>query len=409
MNTELLCDLFLPFARLPVRGLVVWVQHQPVCGMGIMFLDLSDHDRSLIQDAISGFAEQSTPVKVWMETLTQPIQAHAVRTGQAMTLRSQLSFLRLSSPVVVYPNAHAVDPAQSTSGILQNVSLSADPQHKDPVLQLHLKIQDPAQEGPDPEMRICTPVEDTEERSEELAQEPHEEGWEVDLSDLEREEWKMQSEHPTLKIEQRKRRHPWLWLAALAMVGLTVASVLYTDLYQRAWDRFQTWLAAPPDLSSIENQIASLYPTEPPHAPDPSPALVPADSARTDPAQPESEHRVDPVDRSEDPSDPPDPPPPSSVDPPQPALHRQSIEVALRGSTEGATSYKLADPNGIAVNLPKARARGNLGIQKVDQGPFRSIWLRKREGGLQLRVMVRGDLPDYELKLSQDKIKVVLK
>jgi hypothetical protein len=350
-----------------------------------------------------------------------------------MTLRSQLSFLRLSSPVVVYPNTSAaVDPAQSTSGILQNVTLSADPEHKDPVLQLHLKIHDPGPERPESASRICSPVvaqdpakpvepieaEEKTEKNEAL--DPHE-GWEVDLSDLDQSEWKLQSERPTLKIERRqKRRHPWLWLAALLMVGLTVASVLYTNLYQRAWDRFQAWLAAPPDLSSVENHIASLYPSEPspsvqPGSMDP---LVdpPLDQNKPEPDQDPPRLAQDPARSGSAPAmeskDPPRPKPEDPPDPPQPGSampHRHSIEVALRGTTEGATSYKLADPNGIAVNLPKARARGNLGIRKVDQGPIRSVWLRKREEGLQLRVMLKGDLLDYELKLSPDKVKVTLK
>ena len=267
VNAELVCDVSLPNLNLPVRGRVVWVQTAPRPGMGIEFLDLNASDLSALREvvAMQGADQPGQQVKVWMEALPQPIRAEAVQTGQGVLLRSELSFLKLASPVLVYPaDAGQQQSGESYSGVLEEVSLTMNAEGNAPVLLLHMhftpkaseasvELVEPAEEdlaeipvevdserfGED---RICKPVEP---ELEAVAAEPRvvlgdvaaESGaednrWELGLETdpCDRSYWSLEGPED-IEVHAPRRRHPWLWSAALLMAGLAVASMAYTDLF----------------------------------------------------------------------------------------------------------------------------------------------------------------------------------
>lgn len=70
-------------------------------------------------------------------------------------------------------------------------------------------------------------------------------------------------------------------------------------------------------------------------------------------------------------------------------------EVPFEGSTEGMTHYPLAQPRGIAVNLPNARSVLALGRHSVMNDGVRWVWIRNHErGGIQVRFTLAYRTPE---------------
>jgi hypothetical protein len=68
--------------------------------------------------------------------------------------------------------------------------------------------------------------------------------------------------------------------------------------------------------------------------------------------------------------------------------NRSTVTVPISGSLSGATHYALADPAGIAINLPRATPGIPFGDYPTREGGFRMVWVRKRAaGGLHLRFL----------------------
>lgn len=457
VDAELVCDVCLPepYETLPVRGRVVWVQDRPERGMGIEFLDLTGPDRHLLQRVGGGEpepkpdapADQGQDVKVWLETLTHPIRARVVRTGQGVLMSSPLPFLRLLSSVVVYP----VDGGQgSFSGILDAVSLRQG-EGTVPELQLHLSVQpeepeieEPGSEEPEPEGEEPEPIHIRSEHCAKVAGEfevrrqatleivaepPVQTDLRPDLLIVEKEplslestqiddesswslpepdpsahsHWSLSSDQVTKAIEAREGSRWRLWLAALAMIGITVGSMVYTDAWSRAWRWTQV------QLDHLSARLALPAEASPEV---PSPVIVPANASAPPLPAVKVETSV--------------PSPPSSAAPiapgkatPQrpPAPRRphvmlagsqRTLVVPVKGDTKDAVHYRLANPDGLVVNLPHARPRAAFGDYPMTEAPFRRIWLRRRDQGLHLRVLFNGKLPPYRLKIRGNEVRVLL-
>lgn len=446
-DAELICDICLPEpqATLPVRGRVVWVQHQPTPGIGVKFIELSEQDRLRLAQICA--RDTGEPVKVWLETLTHPIRARVTPTHDGVMLAARLPFLRLLSSVVVYP---AQQPADSFSGTLDAVTLQPG-EHSIPELRLHLSCPSPR---PATDTRVAVPITPQEHAggaagefvarrwpTVKIEQEPAVVAPEEQLLDIDEQPFTMEplaasdeddaastwtlpappsSSHWRLRSDEvkaaaaarpRSRRHLGLWLAAIAMVSVTVGSMVYTRSWSRAWNWTRTRLAAatPPSAPTIvrrETPPPAAKPvqreTAPPAAARPGPRSEPSDSAlvatpvvRKGPL--EALAHVGPRPRSMTPT---------------PHVVRQggtrTLVVPIRGNTKDAVHYRLANPDGLVVNLPGARPRGRFGNYPLGERPFRMIWLRRRNGGLHLRVLFSGSLPAYRLKIRDTAIQVVL-
>ena len=444
VNAELVCDVCLPAPHqtLPVRGRVLWVQKEPEPGMGIEFLDLSEPDRSLLQRAVLG-APDTREVKVWLETLTHPIRARVSPAEGGALLCAPLPFLRLLSSVVVYP----VDGNQqdSFSGTLDAVSLRPG-EGAVPELQLHLSFPPAPTLAEAPTVvarphrvagRVATPVSaadgntaagelttddpkttaprgpgprgDSADQLLPLKEEPYSlevtpptrTGWSLPESDpCARSDWTLSTgDVAALPQPVAARWRVWLWLATLAMVGVTAASMVYTKSWTRAWSWARAQLAAPPSPPSARPTIVPLADPAP-TATAPAPVALPPPDEEPTPAVKQGPLVAAPFVGA----------PPARLEPHlgQSPSGEPMLEVPIEGSTKDAVHYRLAHPDGLVINLPNARPRAHFGDYRLAHGSFRLVWLRRRDSGLHVRVLFKGKLPAYRLKLQRDVVQVIL-
>jgi len=425
LQQELVCDLGiglgLPESH-PVRGRVVRVQQQPRAGMAIAFYDLTEIHRAMLRGLVGSDPHQEgKTVKVWFESLSEPLEARVVQTagGKELVLRSRLAFLRPSSAVVVYSDADAA----SWSGTLQQVTLES-PHTGVPELRVQVRLPDPAlvQVPRTAVPRTAVPravpraaverpptieiVEEPPVSESELLQQPPEPGyalpptsaeadddsssWDLGLAQpdpCEQSHWSLDGPAVAAVVEPASRAHLWLWAAALLMVGITVAPMVHTKLWSRTW----RWATA--RLHQVPAARPSLV------LPEAAPVIVPETTA-PEKAEPEPEPVPVPAPVTKTPR----PNPHVTVAP----TGRQALVIPLEGSTQDATHYRLANPDGLVVNLPKARPRTAFGDYRVPAPPFRLIWLRRRDEGVHVRVLFEGKMPPYRLRILDHAVHVVL-
>jgi hypothetical protein len=446
VNSELLCDLCLPHPHpnLPVRGRVAWIQEQPSPGMGIEFVDLTEPDRSILGEILEEQVVQHEDVKVWFESLTYPIRAKAARSGQSLLLRSALRFLRLSSPVVVY-DAAAEKQTESYSGVLQSVTLRHDYSTSIPELLVRLDLTDappqPSLEGARLELdpaptdaplapeepasqgeivaQVPAPPERPTWEPSVLSQLPLEplntrvaapiasssDEWVIDLpaeDPRETSDWRLEGPTEEEQGLQARRRGARPWLVALLLVALGFGTTYLTAVYTNLWARASALVASWDDEGP-----APTSPVSPPPAATPAPA---AEDNAEKPAPPPLPKQT------------PAPPPPKKQASRAPAKgtlaprvithdgHKMLV-VPLKGSTDGAVHYLLANPKGIAVNLPKAKPRapfGDFRLGKEDH-PFSLIWLHTRGDGVHVRVHFAEGLPEHRLRILEQELRVELR
>ena len=200
-----------------------------------------------------------------------------------------------------------------------------------------------------------------------------------------------------------------MWLVALSMAGLTVASMAYTNLWQRVGDRLL--------LPRVQPHLGTLLPLElSPGAA--GPAVLPADDEPEATAPGAADDAVDdagPASEGGEAS-----PVPAGGEPagavagpasaPASALQPEgaTLIIPIEGSLHEARRYVLASPDGVAVNLPHARPKVRFGDYRVQRGGFRTVWIRRRpQGGLHLRVLHEpGSMA--EVKLTQTSVQITL-
>ena len=484
VDSELLCDVALPSLNLPVRGRVVWVHGGPRPGMGIEFLDLSEADLTALREAVASGSHEGSgqPVKIWMGALPQPIRAEAIRTAAGVLLRSELSFIKLGSPVLVYP-AEAQGKGETYSGVLEEVSLTMNPRSESPVLLLHMRLTPQADpraaaeaaadtevEAPPASMvspaspvvrrfgpdRICTPLRPAVDESEDLdlavdlepscivdesllpevlpeeaLSEPQ---WElkIDVDPCERSYWTLEGPpEQVTAVPRRRRGHGRLWFVALLMLGITVGSMAYTGLLPRAQERVLSWLAQAGLVEGAPPAIPATIPTSASNESSVIPGAAGAPGADTESAAPAGPERPESEAVTNDDLEAPKLPAPASAVPAVQAgasseqtpgdvkpgnfqivtnaQGQKELVVLLRGSTRAATSYRLGQPDGVAFNLPEARPQVGFQVHRLDRDTaIRTISLRPREEGTQLRVLFWGSAPPYKVEVLLRQIRLTL-
>jgi hypothetical protein len=72
-------------------------------------------------------------------------------------------------------------------------------------------------------------------------------------------------------------------------------------------------------------------------------------------------------------------------------IHRSvegtALSLRLKGSLAESQQYRLKEPEGIAFNLPRATAELPYGLYRIGDGGFRTLWLKRRGSGTQVRVL----------------------
>jgi len=354
-------------------------------------------------------------VKIWFEGLPQPIPARAESVGDSQLLTVELPYLRRNTQVFISD----VD-GDSSKGYMTEVSLVAGPE---PRLQILVQTGEPAFE-PISEIPLMSPhstdglepVEVTEDPNrgsaalslddrtstiplltplqEALQEAPDEEPATpeaLDQPSLQQRDRRVHSRRhsdvitrlpaPPQELEKPPARR-WIWFGVLALAALCGGALYFHgELQQRTIGVAE---AAPvPHRPAVDP--VRVQPAEPPAEP---PAEEPTVKAR----QPESTQ--------------PQPRPPVDRGAPRVWLGEQpTLVIPMEGSTKDARTYLMAKPAGIVINLPAARINGLKGVYKFEEGGFRQLNVRARDGGVQLMLFFNGPVPAYKLHFDPDAVR----
>ena len=488
VGTELGLDIPVPGgdASLAFNCKVVWVEHERRCGMGLEFLDLSEAERGSLRQLVEtkdlnlGWSRQ---VKIWFEGQPMPMNAKAIPTQDGLMVGIELPHLRHMSQVIY--RFEEQDGTEGEAGTLEGVYLEPGdvpmlmatirpddgfqhtittwpPPPTDDEVREQAAAQAPPPVTPEPEEEeleqemqsgeitardLPTPPAtsfDEEEISVEIEEglpaeidpfipSPSDEQVEALSPDRGARE---QSSQQMQELESSGLQNLWLWIAALALTGLAVASMAYTGLFDRVQnastalssDEDQPALVAPKPAAETPKPAPAPAPetkkTAPAPAPEiintaPAPAIEPApapETKKTAPApatEPATATETNPTEINPRPEPPTPGLAPTSTH--QPTYQRVSgglrITIPIKGSTSGADHYPMGDPGGLAINLPNARATDIYGSFRIkDQKLIRLYWVKKRMGGLQLRFFFRGKaMRDYTVDLQPGLVKVTVK
>jgi hypothetical protein len=173
----------------------------------------------------------------------------------------------------------------------------------------------------------------------------------------------------------RAVRGQWRSLGAGFAVGaLLVAAVV-------VW-----WLPPAPPASPVPAHRVSAHPVA-------AAAALPPPAAPTPPPSPALPPEVVAVAAAEPPASP-APPAPSSVEPAQPTptpgisvqLEGRLLRLTLPliGHGRNSEQYRLVDPPGVAITLPRGRPRVITGVYRPEDGPVK-VQVRRRAPGSHLR------------------------
>lgn len=322
-----------------------------------------------IEDARSGGGEELADDELSIETAFRPTEEIFALTGG-----------RAPQP--------DVEPLRAVSGAIQARSLP------EPCLPTGPSVQAPS---------LLANAEQRDEQRDEGDAYPSAEplaGWDLlTLPAAEQSGWTMNADDVALPRQPRRRARVWLWLLALCMAGLTVASMTYTNLWQRVGDRLLVAHAQPQPGALLPTAAVIRVPVPPGVAPDAEDSSVepaPASPRTTEPAEPAGKAAGT------------EPSPETSPASPSLEPDTATLIIPIEGSLAAARQYVLAKPDGVAVNLPHARPKVRFGDYQVQRGGFRVVWVRKRpQGGLHVRVLHEPSRV-AAVKLTRSAVRITL-
>jgi hypothetical protein len=459
--------------RRTLRGRVAWIRsggpggHRTApssgsdtargAGAGIEFIELGPRDADLLRGLVEPTDHEQQPVDVWFEGMKAPIKSHAVVRGDSLQISTRLPFLRLSSPLKVSFKHLGVE--ESRIGTLDSITLDPAAEDGVPILCLNvstpiadsaqgtIEVQDPRKDTPpeglllsepstvvDPDVARPTPpppppvplvrvkgeaappavaftrvpVAATADRTQRVV---------------------LPAPEPSQPREQSPRPHPWraavggfalgalLIVAAGALQGRVGRPAGSTTGPQRG--------LAPMAVAAPAPASAATTSAPPPSAAPPAAAEAPS-AATPAPGAPAAAARAErPIIQSL-PGGSPEAAPLTSHAPAEaaelaiegPAGARldahfdgllTTVSIPLSGSGRGASRYKLADPPGVGLHLPRARLRLATGIYKLGAGPLRQLWLRGRGNGSNVRAYFDPSAASAELRVEGGSLKLVVR
>ena len=431
-GTELQCRLTLAGERRTLRGRVAWVRPasnslpQISAGAGIEFLDLEERDEHLLSRLVQPAADAESgevvllpselpagglapvDVDVWFEGLKAPVRCHASVGRRGLRLATRLAFMRLGSPVAV---RYIGDDRPAQAGSIESVILEPGDDEGVPRLELRVTLDsdiagerlaesagglievpseprptniqsapqtgtpvlpstviDPGISSPPPPPRVMSSAAEQTVRigaaSRKLA---------------------MGRARVAAWMRQPSRGAPAqlrpLLLSFLA--GVLLTTVLALALSPRA---------SRPEVSrpAVVATPVSTVPAAP-KAPEPAPAR----SAPT-PQLPVAE--PDPPAATSAPADPSGPFQVATDD-----NQGVRLTVPLLGTAKGAEQYRLAEPPGLAITLPRGRPRVASGVYRPEGAPVR-VQVRRRNPGSHLRFFYDSQAWQAILKVEGDDL-----
>jgi hypothetical protein len=397
VGSDVLCDVTLPRGQRLLRGRVA---HRRVLtaqkvGMGIEFVDLSARERAELRDVVGDSAERPQRVKVRFEGTNQIVRARAYATPAGFQLATALPFLKAATQVDI---ALSPDESVNARGWVAGVSLDRTNADGVPRLLIDVQVADSADMAADfVPHEAKTPV------VEPLANVP-EYVWDAqELREL----------RDTPSIASPAALDAPVELANQVYVGTPVLPVHQTDSEEHVPTVVKLGTPVPTIVDGLASGPASLrdgdmtevIPISPlPRRRLPSfgvgmlvgvgllavggivvfaarsgskPAAAPVAVVAPVVAPPPPPVAVPPVE---------EPPvaaaPAAAVVDAEPAAPASAeLFVGLKGSLAGARRYPLANPDGVAFNLPHARATMKLGTYPSPAPGLKSLWVRALPGG----------------------------
>lgn len=401
VGSDVLCDVTLPRGQRLLRGRVA---HRRVLtaqkvGMGIEFVDLSARERAELRDVVGESAERPQRVKVRFEGTTQIVRARAYATPAGFQLATALPFLKSATQVDI---ALSPDESVNARGWVAGVSLDRTNADGVPRLLIDVQVADAAAMAADfVPQEAKTPV------VEPLANVP-EYVWEAEqLSAL----------RATPSVAMPASLDAPVDLANQVYVGTPILSTLAPAVQADSEELVTTVVTHGAPLPSIESlasgptslrdgdrtEVIPISPLAPRrrlpsfgvgmlvgvgllavggiilfarsgsnHAAPPAAIAKPAPApAAVAPPPVEAPVAEAPVAAA----------PAAAVVDAEPVAPAAELFVGLKGSLAGARRYPLANPDGVAFNLPHARATMKLGTYPSPAPGLRSLWVRALPGG----------------------------
>ena len=388
-------------------------------GAGIEFLELGEEDADLLHKLVDPGDEERQPVDVWFEGMKAPIRCQAVVAGEGVRLATRLPFMRLNSPVRV---AFTQPEVMVRDGTLDSVMLEPNNVDGIPHLQVNVSMA-PLESAQGTIDTIDIPV--TISVARDLG--PHgpitpPASTVVDPAITAPPPVVMVA-HDTIVERERTDRFP--------AAGESRASLVWQRLRrqtQQTLQRTLTWLSQgtwrPAGAGFVAGALAVglvvgvVRPTVSVPAPiqaaeAPPVARTAAGGRRAGGGGSAGGRRCRRLPQSRWP-----PPEPAAE---APAMARQRdlgdgvaltsdgdghrLTVALTGTGKGAEQFRLADPPGLAVTLPRGRPRTTANLSRPGGGPVR-LQIRRKPQGTQLRFFY--DTARYKGRLAVEPDQVVL-
>ena len=416
VGSPIVCDVALPRGSLRLRGRVA--HHRMLSpakvGMGIAFTDLSPHMVAELRDVVDESDEKAQLVKLRFAGKSQLICTRALPTAEGFQFTSALPFLRADTEVEI---SLSPDAGLATKGWVSSVVLAPAQEDGIPRLVIDIRAGESAAPRIAPDAAVSGEVESPV-ASSEVGAVPERvwEQWDLSATDEASQADAPENaddsatpvRHDPDKTEiirfsdierpsrPRAARVRALALAASAVAVAAVAFVVAVRLRP-----------PPPTAHPVAAPVIALIPPAPPVAP-----VVPvAPAASASPPVADPPPTVAPIVKpilaqTEEPTGEPAAAEPAPPD--EPLDNSNEFSVGLTGSLKGAHKYALHAPDGVAFNLPKARATMKVGTYRPAVRGLRSVWVRDLPGGgTHLRFFYAKSGPAPEVRLHADGVRVV--
>ena len=364
IGTDASCDigvtlrLSLPLGseELDLEGRVAWARRisraGAPAGIGIEFTNL-DHDR-LEQVKVAVGSDLEHGIRVRFSGLPAPIRARASVDGEVLSLHTELPFLKLGSVA----DFSLEGDATSHRGRIGRVSIEPGSSTDVPRLRIEVDVLGIGEADTDSTIDEA----DDPEGPQELVESAEQSGAIVVPSAA------PQWIEPSLEVSTERIAIHHKWAAAgitggAAVIGFAATFALLGTSSRPLPAPAQVVISADAPSATLADRPSTAM-----EAPALAPPATPAAGAAT------------PV------------PGPASSD----AAHSLSVRstetdttVSMRlaaGTTDGLRHYLLADPAGVAINLPSAELEAERKVHWLDRGPVKKVWIRDYDGGAQVRI-----------------------
>lgn len=392
-GTEVLCRMLVGGERRTFRGLVAWTRpgddggRMLIPGAGIRFVDLSRRDAELLGQLMEPDNADSQAVDVWFEGLGSPVRNQAVIFDESLQISTRLSFLRLNSPVRMVFTRRGVEEVRT--GTLESVTL--EPSTDDGIPRLQLTVSTPVAEAAQGtievphgrHLAVVPPPEDEERTVVDAAVLSGATGAvPIERSDDERTQrvcldalppllapvlTRASPGTPVLPPPARSSFTPWVG-GALVATAVAFGAVWFLRRPPPARNAATVFAMAPvPIKATAESKPFAVHIEPLPALPRASPGDKRLIDVRRTVAEGAEGFRL-------------------VADEPA----RSELTMAFAGNARGFVAYPLANPRGLAVNLPRGRVRVAPGLYAAG-GLFRHVLVQRKGAGSHLRVLYDKD------------------